>query len=135
MSAELDLLRLLAPDLAAEPDARVEDFITEAARRLNGPAFGALFPQATIYFAAHLLAYSPDGGTGGVAVGAGGASGALSSKKTGDEALTFGSASSLTSGVTVTMADADLMTTHYGRQFLAIRGTRSVVAPTVITIV
>jgi hypothetical protein len=126
MSASLDLLRVLCPDLSGEADDRVETFLTVAAQRLNPPCFGGLFQQATIYLAAHLLLRSPTGGTGGVAVGGLGG-GPVTSRKTGDEAISFGSPAAATG--TVALSDADLVETHYGKQFLAIRDTRACAAP------
>jgi hypothetical protein len=126
LTATRDLLRTLCPDVAGETDDRIDTFLTVAAQRLNPPCFGALFQQATIYLAAHLLLRSPAGGTGGAAVGGLGG-GPVTSRKTGDEAISFGSPAAATG--TVALSDADLLETHYGKQFLAIRDTRACSAP------
>ncbi len=128
-STTLQLFRALAPDLCEEENGRVEIFLAAAARRLNPPAFGILFPDAAVYLAAHLLLRSPAGGSGGINVGGGGA---VTSKKAGDLAIAFGSAASAVSNVA--LSDVDLLETHYGRQFLSIRDTRAAGAPTFIRI-
>ncbi len=127
MTTTRDLLRILCPDVAGETDDRIDTFLTVAAVRLDAPCFGALFEQATIYLAAHLLLRNPAGGTGGAAVGGLGG-GPVSSRKTGDEAISFGSPAAATGSVA--LGDADLLETHYGKQFLAIRDTRACAAPT-----
>lgn len=131
----LELFRQLAPDIPVSvvSDARVEIYLELVGQRLSAEEFGVLFEQAVIYYAAHLLQLAPDGGSGGI--GGGGLSGgAITSKKTGDEAIGFGSAATSVS-VPVTLGDADLLQTHYGRQYLAIRDSRAATAPSWVGIV
>ena len=124
----LELFKVLASDAAVgQTDPTIECFLEQAALRLCASAFGILFEQATIYLAAHLLLISPEGGSGTA-----GAGGSVTSKKTGDEAISFGSIVSLVSGAS--MGDADLMNTSYGRQFISIRDSRAAAAPTFIGI-
>jgi hypothetical protein len=124
----LDLFKLLCPDAAAgQADDRITDFIQAAAQRLDAVAFGGLFDQATVYLAAHLLFRSPLGGTPGGA-GVDGA-GAVTSKKAGDLSIGFGASAGGGAGMPIAHTDVDLMQTHYGRQFIAIRDTRSAGVP------
>lgn len=125
----LELFKILASDAAVgQTDPTIECFLEQAALRLCASAFGVLFQQATIYLAAHLLLISPEGGTG-----TGGAGGPVTSKKTGDEAISFGSIVSLATGAS--LGDADLMKTSYGAQFVSIRNSRAAAAPTFISVV
>lgn len=127
----LELFRLLCPDLSGEADARVEDFFTVVATGLDSTSFGVRFEEAVVRLTGHLMLFSPAGGTGGANVGGLGG-GTITSRKTGDEAITFGS--SFFNVANVANSDADLMLTHHGRQFIAIRDTRSVTAPSFVTI-
>lgn len=123
----LEEFRLLCSDLAAEPDARVNDFLEITAMFLNAPAFGAQFQRASVYYAGHLMLRSPDGGGGAP----GSSGGGITSEKTGDESRNYGSTTAVVGGVAQT--DIDLMGTAYGRLFLHIRGTRAAVAPRFIS--
>lgn len=125
-SLELFRALILAMPDSVVADSVVEQFLTTAGSRLCPTAFGDKWAEASVWLAAHLLQRS--GTIGGTVAGV---SGTVSSLKTGDEAITF-AASASSGGPAV---DADLMTTHYGLQFIAIRDTRSAVAPTFLGIV
>lgn len=133
MSASSDLLRILVPEFAAVgdfPDATVDVFLDVAAQQHNAASFGATFQTAMIYFAAHLLALAYPAGVGS-AIGAGAGAGAITSKKAGDLSVGYGAASGGVAGG-VTLGDADLMTTAYGRRYLSIRNSRSARSPRIV---
>ena len=123
-SASLSLFRALCPDLCSEADGRVGVFLTAAARRLDASAWGAVYLDAVVYLAAHLLIRSPAGGSGGTNVAGGGP---ITSKKAGDLSVSYGATA--TTGAGRSNADLDLLETHYGRQFLALRDTRAAGLP------
>jgi hypothetical protein len=124
----VELFKILAPDAAAltgGDDTVIECFLEQAALRLCASAFGQLFEQAVIYLAAHMLLFSPPGGSGMVDGG-----GAVTSKKTGDEAISFGAAAAASA-----TTDLSLQKSQYGLEFIAIRDSRSARAPTFIGVV
>jgi hypothetical protein len=121
----LGLFRALCPDLCTEEDGRIGVFLAAAARRLDPSAWGAVYVDALIYLAAHLLLRSPASGSGGANVDA---SGPVTSKRAGDLAVTY-AASAVAGGSGGANIDRDLAETHYGRQFLALRDTRAAGLP------
>lgn len=124
----LEEFRILCSDLASETDDRVNDFLEIAGAFLDAGAFGGQFQRASVYYAGHMMLRSPAGGGGTP----GSAGGGLTGEKTGDESRNFAGTVAVAGGVSQT--DADLMGTAYGRMFLHIRGSRSAVAPTFISV-
>lgn len=120
-NSTLTLFRQLVPALCEETNARINVFITVAAQRLDASKWGAVYQTALVYLTAHLLLRSPvDNGTEEMS-----ASGPVTSRKTGDEAITYGSL-----GVSsIVMTDADLAQTHPGQCFLGLRNTRAAGLP------
>lgn len=57
MSAGLDLYRDLIPEHGAGvvSDTMIETYLTLAARRLSASAFGTVFPEAAVYWAADAI--------------------------------------------------------------------------------
>ena len=111
----LDLMPAIAPEL--EGDEHLETFVELAAGRLSAKVFGARYPEAVAYLAAHLLTMSKRVSENGVASG-----GAVASVSTGGLSLSFGQSNGQSSA-----ADESLKSTHYGQEFLAIRATRAAV--------
>lgn len=139
MPTALELFRGLVPSLCEETDARVGLFLDAAARRLDASAWGAVYPDALVYMAAHLLTLSPGPDTTAAASAGGGAAGAIAGpitkKKAGDLEVSFGTSGGTSGGGgggSTSNTDNDLTTTHWGRQFLALRDTRAAGAPTFI---
>jgi hypothetical protein len=133
VSASSDLLRILVPEFASVvdyPDAVVDVFLDTAALQHDAGSFGQTFQIAMIYFTAHLLASVYPAGAGS-SVGSGSSGGAIASKKAGDLSVSYGAASGGVAGG-VTLGDADLMTTSYGRRYLSIRNSRSARGPRVV---
>jgi len=133
MSASSDKLRILVPEFASIidfPDEVVDTFLEVAASLHDAGAWGIPFGTAMIYFASHLLSkVYPDGVGSSGGSGAGG--GAVTSKKAGDLAVSFGSASAGVMGGTY-VGDVSLMETTYGRLYLHIRGGRADRGPTLV---
>ena len=115
-----DIVVQIAPELAGEP--LLDDFIGFASSMLTAPRWGARFSLAVSYLTAHLMTMAS------VAVSSGGTSGAITSKKAGDLAESYGS--TVESG----SSDGWLGETKYGRAFIYHRGSRSAGAPRVVTI-
>lgn len=109
-------------------DATVNTWLALAAKRHSATAFGAVFPEAMVFWAAHKIETTPGTGAGGS--GSSGATGPVLSKKDGDLAISYGAAgagSSVVSG-----SDADYLRTTYGFAYLDLRNSRSAVAPGVV---
>ena len=123
----LELFRALIPAMASIPDATVEVYLEIASCRLCATAFGTKWAEASVWLAAHIM-YRVVPGAGGTVPGS---TGAVSSLKTGDEAIAFATSAS-TGGTSV---DSDLAGTAYGAQFLASRDSRSATAPTFLGVV
>lgn len=125
MSASTDMFDAIAPELA-DSDRR-DTFLELAAARLTSGRWGSMYVQAVCYLAAHMLTLSPAADDGS---GASRAAGPVTSKGAGDLSIAYGSVSP----GTISMSDAALLTTPYGREFLAIRNTRSQATAGIITL-
>jgi hypothetical protein len=97
------------PEFASEADATIQVHIDRAELRLHLGTWGDLYDEGLYYLTAHYLSKALETAAGG-GTGAG-ASGALTSKKIGDVALTFGSHSS-SSGL-----ESYYLSTPYGQEF------------------
>jgi hypothetical protein len=127
----LELFRVLIPSKCDETDGRVGAFLDIAAQRLTAAEWGGVYSQALVFLAAHLMTLSPGPDTaaaaaGGAALSEGGA-GPITKKKAGDLEVTFGSAAggSGGGGGSTSNTDVSLLTTQWGREFLALRDTRA----------
>lgn len=107
--ASRDTLRIVAPELASESDARLDLFLGMAARRCDAEEYGDLYADACIYLAAHLVTLSSR------AVGGGGGAGPVVAESAGDLSRSYGAV------VGVLSSDATLATTPYGIEYLNIR--------------
>lgn len=123
--SSLELFRILAPDLCAETDQRVGQFLEIASIRHTGSVWGAVFQQAMVEYAAHMMLKAPTGASTldtDVA-------GPITSERAGGEARTYANSASTTSE---TAGDRWLMETAHGRQYLHLRKTRAASTPTFI---
>lgn len=99
----LEVLDMIAPELAGLDTSRKNSAITLASQRLSPLVFGALYQQAAAYMAAHILTLADRGGSGGLV-------GAITSVKTGGLSVNS-RGSAVASG---------LGSTHYGEEYLNI---------------
>lgn len=121
------LVRILAPEYVAEDDTTLQVFLDLAAARLDAAAFGNVYAQANAYLAAHILTIARRGVAGAAGSGAGagqGASGAVTAISTGDWSVSFAGGMNGSEGGVDTLAESSLMTTRFGKEFLALRRTR-----------
>lgn len=98
-------LKELFAELADVPGEKVERFIGMAERRVSRDAWGARADDGVMYLAAHLLTQSEKG--------AGAAPGPVSSVSVGEVSQSYAVPSDL---------QGSLGATHYGREFLELRG-------------
>lgn len=103
----------LFPEFGGEPQARVDAFLTIAAKVVGVP-WGSLRQEGIVWLAAHMLAVANQGQAGD-----GNAAGPVTSRKAGDLSVSYGQIGGLHS------SDAVLATTSYGRTYLALRATRA----------
>ena len=121
----LSLLKAVAPEFDVGDDSedeRLALFLGMATRRLDRSAWGAVYEDAQVYLAAHLLTLSARSSTAGAGAGA------ITGMSTGDFSMSFAPV------MTRPGADAELATTVYGQQFLALRSTRAAGAPRLIKV-
>lgn len=110
MAVTTDALFLrIAPELAT--DNRASDFLADAASELNAAKWGTRYARGFTYLAAHLMTVSPLDGEGADTAGP------VTQKSAADVSETYApfSYSKLSLG------DAVLATTRYGREFLRLR--------------
>lgn len=123
------IYRSLVPLHASVADATVEVYLELAAKRHNAAAFGDVYPEAMVFYAAHTIERTP-----GLVTGSGGASqtGELLQQK--DDLLqrTFGQAAG---AMRASQADASLRTTRYGLLYLELRDSRAAVRPLALRVV
>lgn len=114
MAIYTDILKALAPEFEGEEPARLALFVELARARISESVFGAVYPQAVAYLAAHLLSVSARAQASGA-----GAGGPVASASTGGVSVSFGQSSAHK-----TLGDESLSTTAYGLEFLALRNSR-----------
>lgn len=101
-----DDLKLLAPELAAETDARLDLFLGWASLRVNRRVFGAKADLATLLLTAHMLTrFSADASPA--------AGGTITQEKVGDIQTSYAALEM--------EGDAEFATTAYGAQFAQMR--------------
>jgi len=122
----LELYRALVPGHAAVIDGTVSVHLELAAKRHRASAFGSVYAEAMVYWAAHSIQRTP-----GLVSGGGGADevGNITSQSDGDLSRSYGAAGGTG---TVSGSDADYLTTRYGARYLDLRNSRSAVAPGIV---
>lgn len=105
MAVTPEAVRALAPEFDTLADERIELFIAQAERRVNRAAWGVRADDGVMYLTAHLLTQSKKG--------AGAAPGPVSSVSVGEVSQSYAVSSDL---------QGSLGATHYGREFLELRG-------------
>jgi hypothetical protein len=121
VSASSDNLRTLYPEFAdavVYPDADVDEFIGWAAAEMDATVWGSFFERGALALAAYLLKLAKD--SAGAASGGIIAVGSVTSVKTGDLSLGFGSLAGVLTGVS-SPSDAALMTNRYGVEYIRLR--------------
>lgn len=121
------LIRTVAPEYKDETDEVLTVWLDLAAQRLDETTWGKVYAQALAYLAAHLLTVARRGVSGlpGSGAGAGqGASGAVTSISTGDWSIGFAGGMNGSEGGVDTLAESSLLTTRFGKEFVALRRTR-----------
>jgi hypothetical protein len=116
----------IAPEFLTDP--RVAAFLARAERRHNEAAWGDVYEDAMGAYAAHMLTRYH--ATATASASAGEVPGSISSRRAGGESEDYGSAS-------IAIAhdsDAGLKTTRYGLDYLELRASRAVTAPTTIRV-
>lgn len=109
----LDLLKTIAPQHIDRGDDVLGIYIDLAAQSVSASAYRALYKQAVVYLAAHLLEMDARNADG---LGGGG-TGPIIGKRAGEVSINYGfSGASLQAG-----AIGALSSTPYGVRFLAIR--------------
>jgi hypothetical protein len=119
----LALYRSLVPAHSSVVDGTVEVWLELAARRHTATAWGAVYPEAMVWWAAHQIERLPGSGASG-----GGASevGVVTSQSDGDLSRTY----AVPSEATASGPDAALNSTRYGQLYLELRNSRAASAPT-----
>lgn len=118
--------------MAAVPDVTVEVYLAQSATEHTAGSWGVQFATACVLYAAHRMkafGYPGAATSATAASAASGLAGAVSSRKAGDVSEGYGGGGLGTAAVVggkLPAADADLLTTSYGRWYLKIRDTRSV---------
>jgi hypothetical protein len=117
--------RVLVPGHAAVDDSTVETWLEIAARRHLASAFGLMYAEAMIWWAAHRIERTP-----GLVSSSGGAGevGPVVSQTDGDLSRTYAQPAQSAVGST----DAELGTTRYGQAYLDLRNTRAAGGPTYV---
>lgn len=113
----LELYRTLIPAHASIPDNVVQVHLELAAQAHSPSAWGAVFAQAMVWYAAHSLERLPEH--------KGDAPGTVTSKKDGDLAISY-------SAPTPTPDGSDLYLTAYGQRYEQLRSSRVAATPFVV---
>lgn len=103
-------------------DSRKTMALDLATARLPAIQWGEMWTPAVALLALHILAVSPETASGSSSSG-GAVAGPVTSRTAGGLSESYGSSSSTVAGLTA--ADADLMRSTYGQQYLAMRATRA----------
>lgn len=116
MGTSTATLRTLYPEFAdtsAYPDATVTIFIDAAASELDVEVWGELFARGALALAAHMMALAKRS-SGAAASTESLPGGAVTSMRTGDEAISFGAVGA----ATASPSEVSLRTTAYGLEYL-----------------
>lgn len=127
MSLDPSIVTEIAPQFT--DDARIAIFLARAERRHTQAAWGAVYADAMAALAAHMLTRFPASAAASSAAGE--VTGGVTARSAGDLSESYGDA---TAGVDVGLSDADLRTTRYGLDYLALRASRSATTATAIRV-
>lgn len=130
MSTARTLLRTVAPEFSAVDDSTVDEFLSLSAQAHTSARWGAVYTQALVWHAAHTMKTLGLGASDSAAE-ATGAAGPVTSRSAGDLSVSYGGVSA--SGARVGVAEADLLTTAYGRRYLDLLKRRAAVRAYVVT--
>lgn len=124
-----DKVRTLAPEFSDDSDEVLTTWIELARERMAAPSvWGRVYGTAVAYLAAHLKTIAARGAADEAGSGAGaglGGVGPVTSAKVGRWSVTMGGAMTGAESGLDAKADASLVTTRHGKEFLALRRTRS----------
>lgn len=123
---DLELYRLLIPGHAVVLNDTVLAYIAAAKRRHLESAWGAVYQDAMVWYAAHLIETTPGTGAGS---GDAGVVGPVISQKDGDLSRTYAAPAS--SGGS---SSGSLGTTTYGQEYLNLRNSRAATAPSLVAV-
>jgi hypothetical protein len=126
MDPTLANYRILIPAHASVSNGTVNAWLGIAIRRHSALAWGAVYGEAMLFYAAHFVDRLPSSG----GAGSGGATGPLTSQRDGDLSRSYAAPAS--SGSSSSSDDA-LATTEYGRAYLDLRDSRAATGPMVVT--
>lgn len=124
MSSSLDLYRTLVPAHSAVSDDFVETMLELATRRHTASAWGQVYPEAMVWWAAHRVQCTPGSGAGGSTADA---VGPVVSQSDGDLSRTYAQPASDSAA-----SAEDLTSTRYGQAYLDLRRTRAASTATVV---
>ena len=123
----LELYRILIPGHSAVADATIDLWLVLAARAHTASAWGQVYAEAMVFYAAHHVeGLAGSSGTGGSA----GAVGAVISQKDGDLSRSYAGPVSV-SGSSASAEDG-LTTTRYGQAYLTLRNKRAAAFPMIV---
>ena len=115
MATSLETLAAIDPRFVVD-ETRASTFLTIAGSRLSSDAFGTSYVEACAWLAAHLMTVAAlDDGAEASSLGG------VSERKAGDLSVKYAASSSSSSSVPE--GDQSLVTTRYGREFIALRNT------------
>lgn len=123
----LELYRSLIPGHENVANPTITTWLELAARRHDASAWGAVYAEGMVFWAAHRIERLPGSGACG-----GGASevGPITAQSDGDLSRSYGAAGG--SGASSSAIDAELSTTRYGLLYLDLRDTRPGAGPDVV---
>lgn len=122
--SSLALYRELVPGHSAVDDDLVTTMLALAARRHTATAWGDLYPEAMVWFAAHRVERLPGSGASG---GSAAEVGTITSQSDGDLSRSYAAPVSTGSAL-----DDELSSTRYGQFYLDLRRTRAASGPTFV---
>ena len=118
------------PEFSAVAAGTVTTFLGLAAETLDASVWGntAIYNQGVAYLAMHMMARAGLSADEGTAGSGGGSVGGLSTERAGQWAQSYANPST----DTVSLDDADLMGTKFGRMYLRVRGLLPASAPMLV---
>lgn len=131
IAALLAHYREIVIEHASVADAPIQAWLGIAVRRHNAAAFGDVYYDAMVYYAAHGVQLQPGSGAPG-APSSSNAQGPLISQRDGDLSRTYAAPASSSSGGGGPGTDAWLLLTTYGQLYLDMRDSRAETSPFVV---
>jgi hypothetical protein len=126
----LELYQALIPEHSAVDPNLILVRLSAAVRRHNAAAWGDVYGEAMVWWAAHMLQLQPGSGAPG-APSTGNAQGPLISQKDGDLSRTYAAPATSSTSAAVG-SDAWWMLTTYGQLYLDLRNSRAEASPFVV---